>query len=624
MRWKITAYYPSGGYFNDFVLVTKTRSSGRDAAPSGDAEGNHFTSPPERASVLFFSGLAVVHDELVVSAERFKATAFVNESTSFVSYAGSYTAVIHSENDIFITNDIFGLCSLFYYQDADHVFVSNRIHLISKLLVKYNKPRRPNVDVIYTSLASNHLLFMHPYSHETVVTGLNICPVDSILHLNERRELKMVPKAEHYPHSGLPPHPQKSDYPALIECAADEIKRNVVAVFTSSAFSRRVVDLSGGKDSRLVFGAVEASHLLSSSMVRVSNKPSIGDLETGVGIAHSFNAQFDSGDRHERYSKSSLFVVGFWRSMISGMRHEVGASNRPTLWQRGTVRLNGGCGELYRDFWAKKGLLNAITDIDRFAGLCRPGLPRDTCAQAHDSLWRAIGSMPGDTTPEKLRNHYMFFRSRFHFGIPAYNEWAGYLQFSVLQSPALLLASRLLDPSDCMRGRTLFDVMEHILPELNRMPYGDGSSWPEDFVSRSAAAISIHRKLPPFAGEVQQAYEDAENTRVRFSQKLARKVDNLEGAESIQQTLRRISTDVVSVIRDSDRLLAQTFDDSFMEWFSDLWREQPDRASTTASKILAIYDLCFDTETTSLDNSGLPYHERYSDTGYSEVKSFFV
>jgi hypothetical protein len=59
--------------------------------------------------------------------------------------------------------------------------------------------------------------------------------------------------------------------------------------------------------------------------------------------------------------------------------------------------------------------------------------------------------MPGGTTAAKLRNHYMYFRSRFHFGFLAYTEWYGYVPFSPLQSAALLAASRLLDPISCLK-----------------------------------------------------------------------------------------------------------------------------------------------------------------------------
>src|SRR5215469_2412596 len=89
--------------------------------------------------------------------------------------------------------------------------------------------------------------------------------------------------------------------------------------------------------------------------------------------------------------------------------------------------------------------------------------------------------MPGDGTAAKLRNHYMSFRSRFHFGFPAYTEWYGYVPFSPLQSAALLAASRLLDPISCLRGRAIYDVTEFVLPKLNRIPFGDSSTWPADF-----------------------------------------------------------------------------------------------------------------------------------------------
>jgi len=467
-------------------------------------------------------------------------------------------------------------------------------------------------------------MFLHPYSHDTVLSGLRICPVDSMVMVSGDGRVHLVPKPEHYELSSDIFHSCRSHgrYSDVIARAAEEIKANVRAVLNSRVFSHHILDISGGKDSRLVFGAVASQNLLSRCSARTATTRSVGDLEIGAGIANLYGARVDSTTGTWRFSKNSRFVLGFWRSMIAGMRHDVGASNWPAMWQGGTVRLNGGCGEIYRDFWAENRLLNRIS-ADRFNDLCRPGSKSGLRSIAFNSLWRAIRSMPGDTAAAKIRNHYMFFRSRFHFGIPAYNEWGGYVPFSPLQSAALLSASRLLDPAACSCGRAIYDVLEHVMPELNHLPFAGGKCWPIEFLAQGRGGrVAPRRRLPRFAGKLQRAYETAEISRKESLRSNSIHVDQI--AESIKQALWFDATVALSRMRETGRDMALFFDDSFCRWFSDLWFQSKADAAAAASKILSVYDLCFDREVSVLDLSGLPYREAYLQAAFSSVTCFNV
>ena len=616
----MVAYYPSGGRFPDFIL---TRLPGwncgglpyKSRGPSWRPD-----DPNSGSKTLFFSGLAVANNELIRSAAAYAGAAASESLTGIgrtTSFAGCYTAVLRSSHSITIVNDLFGLCPLYYLNQNGAIIVSNRAHLVSLMMLKSGIRREPNLDVICTSLASNHRLLHHPYCHETVLRGLRICPADSFLVVDDENGLTTTRKSEHS--VAAPSGNSPEAYRSLVDQAANDIRRNVTAAINSREFSYRILDISGGKDSRLVFGAVGSVNLLSRCFAKTFRSQNPLDLDTGMAISQMFGVGLDSGDWHRSYSKRSQFAIGFWRSMRTGMHHPLGANNWPTMWH-GTkaIRLNGGCGEIYRDLWAEEQLLHKIENPDRFSRICWPGLPAHWKTVAFQSLWRAIDTLPGDNAAAKLCNHYMFFRNRFHFGIPAYNEWYGYVPFSPLQSPSLLLASRLLSPSDRARGRAIHDVTERISPFLNRLPLANGRPWPQEFKSEALQ----HETWPvphPQHEKIAAAFEASEAELSRSRRLSAVAVDRLVPSDTLFRTLEVEAGKALADMRQMDTNLARILDSRFARWTSQLATQPWSRpaAAILASKLLAIYDLCFDMSATALDLVSLPLHETYSETGFS-------
>jgi len=614
----MVAYYPSGGRFPDFVLFHAPRRHHNEFTyEGGPAHRNRDLS--NKSTTLFFSGLAVVGHELVCAAPRFAAAIHPRVATQsgLKSFAGCYTAVLRFTQRVAVVNDFFGLCPLYYYSDGRRVIISNRTHLISLMMDKYGIKRMPNMEVICTSLASHHRLFLHPYSHETVVSGLRICPVDCVLVISDHCGLTVVKKSEFS--SALASHwSSQGIYRGLIEQAAGEIKANATAAINSSEFSYHILDISGGKDSRLVFGSVASAGLLAKCFTRTEKTEFVGDLETGIAISQMFGCRLDRGGRQRRYYKRSQFGLGFWRSMNAGVNHRFGMGNWPTMWQCGsTIRLNGGCGEVYRDMWGSERLLSQIDTPRRFGDRCRPDLDPKLRDLAFQSLWRSISSMPGDDAAAKICNHYMFFRNRFHFGMPAYNEWYGYVPFSPLQSIPLLTAACLLHPVDRMQGRAIFDVTHRLMPQLNQLPFGDGSTWPSEFDRGHHFQHAAGSTLPPFSVELKKAYMVAEAARKRSLAVGGVKVDQLLPGQSIHAVLRNQASAALLRMRECDARLAKLFDKGFVEWTSNLWKHDISAATSTASKVLAVYDLCFEPVVTALELHALPYCETYSDGGFS-------
>jgi hypothetical protein len=603
----LAAFFPSGGLFSDFVLIhDKSPLLVGDTRPEGSS-----------VKVVFFSGIAVVADGLVSRASDFekKITSGCLRIDEMTCLAGCYSLILQTESTIIICNDLLGLCPLYVYEDNRYVIVSNRTHLVSHLMLHLGIRRRADLDVVLASLSSTHRVFLYPHCHRTYLQGLKIVPADSFLTLSEGR-IRTVQKSGHNNVSCA------SRYGDLVEEAASDITQIVRAVVFSTLFENRVLDISGGQDSRLVFGAVVSLGLLNRCATRTVKTDEQGDQETGIGIAKMFGATFDRGDNHPRYSKRTEFSVAFWRSMKAGVHHKVGLSNWPSLWQANrTVRLNGGCGEVYRNVWFKEALFRELSNVEAFGATCRPGVPRKYRVRAFDSLWSSINSMPGQKIFEKVHYHYAFFLNPFHFGIPQYNQWYGYLPFSSLQSKAMLKAARMLDCRSQCLGKVIFDVTTHLKPVLAQLPFADGSRWPETFLALHSASQQPFVHPAQIAQKCRAEYESAEANRILSLHRNSVTVDALTGSGSLQDVILQQATTALSEIRDSDLRLARYFDTSFDSWLSHLQESKPQNATALASKILALYDLCVDDDTSFFENASLPFTEGYSTDNFRNLSS---
>ncbi|CAB3804576.1 hypothetical protein [Paraburkholderia fynbosensis] len=564
------SFYPAGNTFPDYLIRVKKASTCN--VERGD-----------RPKILAFSGLASVDGVLVDSEDRLGATPSFRHHGQLPTY-GCFFTVVARAGEVLILNDLFGLCPIYLAHFDTGCLISNRSHLIAIAMSIMHIKRQPDIETIWTQLSSNHRLFLHPYSRNTVLDGLRICRADSYLRISDNGTVSEVLK----PEFKVGNHGRVA-YQELIQRGAEEIAQNVRAAVRSKRFNHRILDLSGGRDSRITFASAFRNGQLHSCHTRVEKTDYANDFELGAVISNQFGAQLDTGDGHPRFSKGSAFVLGFWRSAKAGVHHRVGASNWPTLWgNTKTVRLNGGCGEVYRDLWREEHILDEVRSAASFDNMCIPPWSRAARHVARQSLLRAFSMEKGETLEDRVGNHYVSFLNRFHFGLPYYNEWYGYIPFSPLQSSALFAASRLLTAESRTHATVLTDITQLLAPALASFPYAGknrSASVPNGFAAHldtDATRVAI------------RACEYAASARTESHHAASHQVDTLESNQTIAHVLRDQGMRALDRIREAVPDLRSSLDTQFDRYYDYLWQSSMRHAMALASKLLSVFDLCLD------------------------------
>lgn len=327
----------------------------------------------------------------------------------------------------------------------------------------------------------------------------NSTPFDGIFWMPPDAALEI--RADEY---GIVPRPEASPagtYDALlqqgIEHAITDVQ-HLVATHENVA-----INLSGGKDSRIVLAVVMAAGCADQVHVAATDP-----TPPGGSIAHSPTVAKDLEISSRMVQRLGLRWVDWrtprdmWPTTLEGeldrfqtYRHgltnqfvPMGLTYRLT---RSEARMNGAGGEIYRGYWAdvlskhpvwsRLGHTEETEEEDirtLLRGLRSPiSIPADLAARGEQSLVDAMIPLPGRTVDEDLDRHYEVFRMRGHAGGRRWGQSYGITNFGLLQQSTLMRAAQALGPDDRYSGRVLFDIIEKVAPELNDLEYQSGP-WP--------------------------------------------------------------------------------------------------------------------------------------------------
>lgn len=344
---------------------------------------------------------------------------------------------------------------------------------------------------VLETLSAKHDFLDCLFDFSTPTDGVRWLPPDKAIEIDDDG-YRVVPRPEVL---------RSGSYEALlhngIERAVADVQRLV------DTHERIAINLSGGKDSRVVLAVVLASGCADRIQVSATDP-----APPGGSTAHAPTVQKD-------LEISSRLVQGLglgwmdwrsprdmWPTTLEGelarfqqYRHgltnqfvPVGFAHRLT---EAEARINGAGGEIFRENWS--GVLTKhpswptlghrveTADADARAlmrALRSPlHIPDELAERGEANFADAIAHLPGRTIAESLDRHYEVFRMRGHAGGRRWGQSFGVTNFSLLQQSALARASEQLDPSERYSGKMLFDIIEVLAPELHDLEYESGP-WP--------------------------------------------------------------------------------------------------------------------------------------------------
>ena len=306
---------------------------------------------------LLFSGWGFIHNTHVVGMEEID-----NETTreQLIKGYGCYTYVDVSKDDIYIGKDPFDLQPLFYYKDEQTFFASNRYHLLLLFLKHAQKKLIPNLERMLANFSANMVQpFLQEITTEMDVEGVWQLQNDYDIIINhEGISFVQSEYGKIYTENSSITEP---DYRNSLKKAKEEMLCNMEALLRNKNYENVIVDLSGGTDTRLIYGMLPDFEEYRGKVKICSDKiDGNKDLEIAVKINNIYKYNFDDLPRQieisslrEAHKMCRSYYMGTyfsWQPMSIFHRCDR------------TMQLVGACGELFRPYMTRKCLKTVLED----------------------------------------------------------------------------------------------------------------------------------------------------------------------------------------------------------------------------------------------------------------------
>lgn len=455
-------FIPFDGVYRDFLLTTADSANLQETMLAWGANrrvlGNYVAYVWDVPSSISVFGLGVIDGRLEVGPKRLSRRPMRRG-------AGSYVVLDLSRDQGAVQPDPFGMHPV-YYSDT---VITNRLHL-GAMAVRDFDP-----GAALTSTYNEGVFSFSLNTFSTPVKGMRLLEAGCWLTIGS--SIAVVDDEVH--NDFTPAEPEQ--YHQYVDMAAQEIISNVDAILESGF--PITCDITGGRDSRIVFGALVALGRVGD--VEFNTNQTDANLHTDLvvasGLVKEFGGRYSGGYPVIGYSLIAPKIrLAKRRSQIFGSYHFITPGDlRPisSLIHGYAIRMLGGGGELYRDYFQT--LFDSV----------------DPTAEADESLvasmlQRHVGTvfgekfmelyaphfvetflnLPGQTIGHKLDAHYLNFRNRFHFGSRISTPGA-LLAINPALSGYALRAARSLPSEEKATGRVLFDVIRAMDERLAYLPF---------------------------------------------------------------------------------------------------------------------------------------------------------
>lgn len=496
---------------------------------------------------------------------------------------GQFTSFKVGQDGVNADTDLLGHGHLFASQHDGCAVVGNRLHLntvvLSALGFKLDLDRKAALSLLF----SREPFFSQQYTgHEMLTQGVSVVPVNKRVSINDGALTLLSKKAVEYAITGAP-----DDYDYLVDAGVQELLENTNAALESSAFGEIIVDLSGGKDSRMVFGSVLNVPGWSERIgLNTVDIPSNQDLPIACGIANHFGGKFYRGSFLPQTPISFDQNLTVWRSYFHGLYHRMGAA----AWtydgrNADSISMSGGSGEILRTAWHTPLRRHVMAGDDaasfsaRFINTvgAQGGFDRVHQDAVAEHLASTLQQLPGNTLSEKLESHYLFFRNRSHFGLRGFALYHERATWFPLMSASLLKAAHSIPFSERTSGRLIRDVMERLHPDLMRMPF-DGKG----FEGNGAQQIELDTN--------RAAWEDAMGEKAKRSNasRIGHKPELVWA--SFSDDVRKAATQAHEETLSISSTYREIMPANYVDLLNQQFAENPKKSLEIASALFAVRD----------------------------------
>ncbi|MBD5489480.1 MAG: hypothetical protein HDR13_11925 [Lachnospiraceae bacterium] len=419
----------------------------------------------------FFEGITRCEDRLIVGEADFcgghrtpeEIDGQIGEFCMFYQLGGGFKFI----------SDYFGFCRIYYYQDNDIFAACNSYHMLLMILKVLDVPLAINTDKVKAGFCEASTLFETNFSFDTDIKGIYCLPVDQRILFSNRQVI--FEQTQLYDEIRGFSDYDENKYEEFIYRGVEEVIDNLKISLEHKGFDFVRMDLTGGMDSRLLYGAAtRLPQSLTKKLYIRTEKNREKDFEIANTINTIYGFQYDD-------LPVSMFAEGITaenRLPQSPLSADMGGYYSgwiPRVVQRidHALHLTGGAGEIVGRPFMKYWFPDASTVDD----LCNAYSGRigdiviypEGYEYFAESLKCVMEYLPGRTMGEKFDNHNLYFRNGHHFRLSYYTDTTC-VGWTPLQSKSCFKA-KIMAWNHAVDMKPQHDFLNLMNPLLSQLPY---------------------------------------------------------------------------------------------------------------------------------------------------------
>lgn len=282
------------------------------------------------------------------------------------------------------------------------------------------------------------------------------------------------------------------------ECLGRAIDRALdhTRVGMSLPVDQKRINLSGGRDSRMVIALLAASDSLDDLTVTSMNpetwtpksaRPLLyRDLHISNSIREHYGLSWTTQFNTEYIPLDFYSSLDFWQSYRSHKNYRFRAQKDVYLQSGTNIEFRGAAGETFRGFDAVAGLLASSqingtqealdSDTKAIVETLYPdaSIEKDLLTTFTERLRALFDELGATHIDQALHYRYSVFRNRSHFGHTKASMAQNQVPVLPLSQPEFIWARDRLSAQEITSGKIAFDIIEHLQPDLNTLQFDDG------------------------------------------------------------------------------------------------------------------------------------------------------
>ena len=545
-------------------------------------------------SKYLFSGYTFYNGKMLIGLNE--VSCHIKDTDALNETYGEFCMCTIKRGHIELTSDFFGMVPWFYYENNEVFAASNNYHMLLIILTQIGIKLTMNIARSRVNIITSGFTFGSAFSKDLDVDGCKMnLAYEKISYTPFRGTI--ISKTSLWDIISNNPKWNEDLYEEYIKNAKNEIESNCKAAFEHPKFTKIVIDISGGFDSRVVFAA--ASNLpkkLRSKIYTYTRKSGTSDdIQKASAITNIFNYpkhSYKNTDTSELFDESNEINLAHLSRTLGtfSVNSYMYTSKYDEL---DTLELTGGIGDIALGFQRIRGELDySLGDtrlLARLGGCYLHNSVEELIPVFRDQEKIIFKTLKNynfcDCLFKKFHMFYLDFRNRLNFG-SAHNIENNNFRIPMVASKYALKAKLMyfnkFSNNTVPDEKISVDLISALNPVLSALPFASNN----DNVLPKAENL-----LQPYKLNIEPDFNVTPNPKVENSNglhkdKANKYMDNIDIAEQMLLHIYDYSDQYYPVCLGLYKVL-------------QLFKSQPDDATSGHGRetIRKIYDIYYQIKT---------------------------